>query len=262
MGEPGPSAAISDPETEQRAARPHDSSRTRRPRQARRPRRRARRQAPVYLEVLIAVGAVILIQLFVAKPFVVPSQSMENTLQIRDRILVNRLDTSIERFDIVVFSHGNTWADARLPTPESRLERWKRNVGDVVGIGLQGNTDFTVKRVIGKPGEKVACCDPTGHVLVNNVPIAEPWVYQDLEFTSGTLDCSSEPRSTRCFPEITVPADHYLVMGDHRSDSADSVQSCRGHAEAAGCAKFVPKGRIVGPAVVRIWPVNRLGTLG
>lgn len=231
------------------------------PTATRRPRKRRRRQPPVFLEVLIAIGAVILIQLFVAKPFVVPSQSMEETLHIGDRILVNRLDSSIDRFDVVVFSHGTTWAQTRLPEPPSTAERWSRNVGDVIGI-IQSNSDYTVKRVIGQPGEKVACCDPQGHVLVNGEAISEPWIFQDYPFTPGRLDCRTDTRSMRCFPEIRVPEEHYLVLGDHRSQSADSVESCRTLTEANGCAKFVPASRVVGPVVLKIWPLDRLGTLG
>jgi len=70
---------------------------------------RQRRRLPVGFEVLIAVLAVALVQAFLVKPFGVPSQSMEQTLRIGDRIVVNRTDTSVSHGDIVVFAHGATW---------------------------------------------------------------------------------------------------------------------------------------------------------
>jgi len=73
------------------------------------------------------------------------------------------------------------------------------------------------------------------------------------------MDCDSSPRSTRCFPEITVPRENYLVMGDHRSQSADSVIGCRGSTEGQECARLVPAGRVIGPVVLRFWPLSDVG---
>ena len=131
-----------------------------------------------------------------------------------------------------------------------------RAFGDLTGIG-PSNTAYTVKRVIGLPGQTVACCSADGRVTVDGTPLDEPYVYEDLPFTAGTLDCSSSPRSTRCFPEITVPEDNLLVLGDHRSESADSVIGCRGATEGPECARFVPLDRVVGPVVLRFWPLDR-----
>lgn len=213
---------------------------------------------PVLTEALLAVIAVALVQAFVIKPFGVPSQSMENTLHIGDRILVNRLDHSIERQDVIVFGHGTTWSDRELPPASSLTGRVVRALGDLVGVG-PSNTSYTVKRVIGLPGEHVNCCSTDGRVEVNGQPLTESYVFEDLPFSPGTLDCASTPRSGRCFPEVTVPAEHVLVMGDHRSQSADSVISCRGSTSATGCARFVPLARVVGPVVATFWPLTRLG---
>ena len=113
--------------------------------------------------------------------------------------------------------------------------------------------------MIGLPGQTVACCSTDGKVTVDGTPLDEPYVYEDLPFTAGTLDCSSSPRSTRCFPEITVPSDNLLVLGDHRSESADSVIGCRGATEGPECARFVPEERVVGPVVLRFWPLGDIG---
>ena len=212
----------------------------------------------MFTEVIIALVAVALVQAFLVKPFGVPSASMEQTLNIGDRILVNRLDSDIAQGDVVVFGHGNTWAEQQLPPSDNPVVRAVRGLGDVTGIG-PSNTSYTVKRVIGLPGQTVACCSTDGAVLVNGRPLDEPYVYEDLPFTPGTLDCASSPRSTRCFPEITVPEGNLLVMGDHRSQSADSVIACRGATEGPECARFVPLGRVVGPVVLRFWPLNAIG---
>jgi signal peptidase I len=219
---------------------------------------RRRRRLPMFTEVLIALVAVALVQAFLVKPFGVPSQSMEQTLNIGDRILVNRLDHDVVRGDVVVFGHGDTWQEKQVPPADDVVTRALRTVGDLTGIG-PSNTAYTVKRVIGLPGTTVACCSTDGKVTVDGIPLDETYVYQDLPFTPGTLDCSSSPRSTRCFPEIRVPKDNLLVLGDHRSESADSVIGCRGATDGPECARFVPQDRVVGPVVLRFWPLNAIG---
>ncbi len=208
----------------------------------------------------MALVAVALVQAFLVKPFGVPSQSMEQTLHIGDRIAVNRLDHSIASGDVVVFGHGTTWQSRRLPPDPNPFKRTVRVFGDLTGIG-PSNTAYTVKRVIGLPGETVACCSADGKVTVDGDPLEESYVFEDLPFTPGVMDCDSTPRSTRCFPEITVPEGNYLVMGDHRSQSADSVIGCRGSADGPECARFVPEERIIGPVVLRFWPVGDIGPL-
>ena len=214
----------------------------------------------MFTEVIIALVAVALVQAFLVKPFGVPSQSMEQTLNIGDRILVNRLDDGLARGDVVVFGHGNTWQDRQLPPAPNPVVRAVRSFGDLTGIG-PSNTAYTVKRVIGLPGRTVACCSADGRVTVDGTPLDEPYVYEDLPFTPGTLDCSTSPRSTRCFPEITVPKENLLVLGDHRSESADGVIGCRGATEGPECARFVPVERVVGPVVLRFWPLGDVGAL-
>ncbi|CAN7496788.1 signal peptidase I [Knoellia sp. LjRoot47] len=219
---------------------------------------RRRRRLPVGFEILLAVVVVALVQSFVVKPFGVPSQSMEETLRIGDRIVVNRTDSTVERGDVVVFSHGENWQDARLRPTGNVVKDAVRKVGDVTGIGPSSSA-YTVKRVIGMPGDRVRCCDSQGHVVVNGDALDEDYVFEDHEFRPSDLTCETSPRSSRCFPEIRVPSDRLLVLGDHRSQSADSVVNCRGGTEAEGCARFVPMNRVVGPVVFRIWPLSTFG---
>lgn len=185
---------------------------------------------------------------------------MENTLHIGDRILVNRLDSTIDRGDVVVFGHGETWEQARRAPASDPLRAAVRAVGDVLGMG-PSNTAYTVKRVIGLPGESVSCCSTTGAVEIGGTPLTEGYLFEDLPFTPGTNDCSTTPRSARCFAPISIPEDSYLVMGDHRSQSADSVVACRGSARESSCAKFVHRDRIVGPVVATFWPLDRIGSI-
>jgi len=224
----------------------------------------ARRRRPrwvILVEVLVAVLAVTLVQALVVKPFQVPSQSMENTLDIGDRILVNRTDHGVHRFDIVVFGHGPTWAEPHLPPATNPLTWAARMVGGLTGVG-PSDTAYTVKRVIGLPGDHVSCCSADGRVVVDGRPIVEPYLFEDLPFTQGILDCTTSPRSTRCFPDITVPSQSLLVLGDHRSQSADSVVGCRGAVTSPECARFVPTDRVVGPVVARFWPLGRFSRVG
>ncbi len=214
----------------------------------------------MFTEVIIALVAVALVQAFVVKPFGVPSQSMEQTLHIGDRILVNRLDHDVAHGDVVVFGHGNTWQQEKLPPADNVVTRALRAFGDLTGIG-PSSTAYTVKRVIGLPGQTVACCSTDGKVTVDGRPLDETYIYEDLPFTPGTLDCSSSPRSTRCFPAIRVPRENLLVLGDHRSESADSVIGCRGATEGPECARFVPMERVVGPVILRFWPLGDIGPL-
>ena len=139
----------------------------------------------MFSEVIIALVAVALVQTFLVKPFGVPSQSMENTLQIGDRIIVNRLDSDVTSSDVIVFGHGETWQSKELPPADNLLVKAVRAFGDLTGIG-PSSTSYTVKRIIGLPGQKVACCTEVGAVTVDGKPLSEPYVFEDLAFVLGS----------------------------------------------------------------------------
>lgn len=199
------------------------------------------------LAALLVLG---LLQGFVVRLYRVPSGSMQPTLQVGQRFVVERLSHrfgEVERTDVVVFHLDPTWRGAPDPRVDGPLELARWTAG-LVGIG-SGLEDPLVKRVIGLPGDTVACCDDSGRVVVNDAPLDEPYLGADLPFEPGITDCHTTPPSRRCFGPVTVPPGRYLVLGDHRAASDDSVQHCRGRVEVSDCARFVWGDRIVGRAI-------------
>lgn len=199
-----------------------------------------------------------LILSFVAKPYWVPSGSMENTLQPGDRILVNRLafvGSEPTTGDIVVFDADEHW-DSTPPASVDLIPGVLRWIGEVTGFGPSGPHTL-IKRVIGAPGQTVECCSEDGELTVNGRPLDEPYVYNDFDFTPGVLDCESSPRSQRCFEAAEVPADSYLMLGDNRANSSDSAALCRVENAGADCWRWATSSGIVGKAAAILWPFDR-----
>lgn len=211
----------------------------------------------------IAVLVIALAQAFLVKVFTVPSASMENTLREGDRILVNRLAYSHSGSpvdgDVVVFRADESWGHVASQT--SSVRSLVKAAAGALGYG-SGNEHYLVKRVIGTPGQTVSCCSATGQVERDGVPLQEPYVFDDLAFVPGTLDCTSQGRSARCFDPITVPDGRYLVLGDHRGNSSDSVISCRVPGADSSCVRWVQGDEITGRAFAIFWPLGRIGALG
>lgn len=195
---------------------------------------------------------------FVAKPYWVPSGSMENTLQPGDRILVNRLayvGSQPATGDIIVFDADAAW-DSATAAPENPIKAVLRWVGEVSGFGPSGPHTL-VKRVIGSPGQTVECCTDGGAVVIDGEPLDEPYVHNDFAFEPGSLDCTTTPRSPRCFDAVTVPEGSYLVLGDNRSASSDSAAQCRSATAPEECWRWATDAGVVGKAVAILWPVSR-----
>ena len=140
--------------------------------------KRTRRGRPFWRDLVVIVVAAlaltILLKAFVVQVFSIPSGSMENTLQVGDRVLVNKLVyrfRGIDRGDIVVFSGQGSWGPDAPPPPGNPLVRFWDGAKDLVGVSAPG-TDY-IKRVIGLPGDHVACCDTHGRVTVNGVSLDE-----------------------------------------------------------------------------------------
>lgn len=218
------------------------------------------------MHLLAAVLILALVQGLWIKVFRVPSGSMEHTLEVGDRILVNRLAGAPRTGDIVVFQADETlWPSGRsteAPGPiGSVILAGKWLLGDLLGIGPT-TAHMLVKRVIATESQTVSCCDAEGRVLVDGEPLDEPYIFEDPTFVPGEADCSAPIASQRCFPELTVPEGMLLVLGDHRGSSSDSVATCRGlRAPTSGeaCVRWARESQVMGTVFAVIWPVNRIG---
>ena len=208
----------------------------------------ARKHKHFWRELLIIVLAAavltLVVKAFVVQVYKIPSASMENTLQVGDRVLVNKLVyrfRSVARGDIVVFSGQDSWGpNAASPPSDPVLRVWDDLLAD---IGLYSSQTYYIKRVVGLPGDRVACCTD-GKVTVNGVPLSEgSYLYPG--------DAPSFP-----FKTVIVPAGHLWVMGDHRGDSDDS----RYHTSDAG-GGAVPEDQVVGRAFLIIWPPSQIRDL-
>jgi signal peptidase I len=209
---------------------------------SRRPRKKRSfwREFPVM--VVIALLLAVVIKTYAIQAFFIPSGSMENTLEINDRVLVNKLVydvRGIHRGDIVVFNGDGSWDPGTVPTDPNFLVKFADGFASMFGFGHPGT--ILIKRVIGLPGDQVACCDAHGRVTVNGVPLTDEQSY----LYPG--DAPSEIRFN-----IIVPPGRLWVMGDHRLISDDS----RSHAGEPG-GGTVPESAVIGRAFVIIWPPSR-----
>ncbi|HMR50400.1 MAG TPA: signal peptidase I [Arachnia sp.] len=206
-----------------------------------------RRGLPVWAHFVMAVLVIALVQGLVVKVYRVPSGSMEQTLSVGQMIAVNRNSGAAERGGVWVFNANESWLRGPKPTIDGPRNLAKWGLG-LLGYG-PGLEHALVKRVVGEGGDTVACCDADGRVTVDGEPLDEPYIYEDYPFDAGTLDCSTSPRSSRCFGPVLVPDDGYLMLGDHRSRSGDSVYGCRLEGADENCAIFATKDDLVGKVI-------------
>ncbi|MFB7572313.1 signal peptidase I [Streptomyces sp. NPDC093064] len=201
------------------------------------------------LPILIAIALVLalLIKTFLVQAFSIPSDSMQNTLQRGDRVLVDKLTpwfgSEPERGEVVVFHDPDDWLAGEPAASPNALQ----TVLSWIGLMPSAEEKDLIKRVVGVGGDTVECKN-TGPLMVNGKPLYEPYVYP------GNTPCSIDDQGGQF--TVHVPAGYIWVMGDHRQNSRDSRynQTDKNHG-------MVPVKDVVGRAIVKAWPINRWGTL-
>jgi signal peptidase I len=199
---------------------------------------------------VVVVGALIVASLlrgFVGQMFLIPSVSMENTLQVDDRVVVEKLST-IRRGQVIVFKDPGGWftgATARERGPIGKALEF-------VGVLPDTSTEHLIKRVIGLPGDRVICCDEADHVTVNGQPLDETsYVY------IGPDGAPTQPSAIEF--DVTVSSGRLFVMGDYRDHSRDS--RCHLNDVQVGLTKgdnaLVSEDLVVGRAIAVVWPLDR-----
>ena len=197
------------------------------------------------LPVLVVVALVVslLIKTFVVQFFYIPSGSMENTLQIKDRVAVNKvpfISNSISRGDVVVFRDPDDWLPEIVDYDTNKYVSKAKSALVAVGVLPNPAKQYLVKRVVGVAGDHIVCCTKSGNLTINDVEVTEPYIFAGNKPSEMKFD-------------VTVPEGKLWVMGDHRGASADS----RYHQEDLNKG-FVPLSRVTGRVVAVIWPFKNI----
>ena len=197
------------------------------------------------LPILVVVALVVslFIKSFLVQFFYIPSGSMENTLQVKDRVAVNKvpfISKSIERGDVVVFRDPDNWLPEIIDYSTNKYVAKAKNALVAVGVLPNPTKQYVVKRVIGVGGDRVVCCTKDGNLSVNDVEIIEPYIFAGNKPSEMNFD-------------VTVPKGKLWVMGDHRGASADS----RYHQEDINNG-FVAESKVTGRVVGVIWPFKNI----
>ncbi|MEU8132365.1 signal peptidase I [Streptodolium elevatio] len=208
------------------------------------------RELPLLLGIALVLA--LIIKTFLVQAFSIPSESMEDTIKVGDRVLVDKLTpwfgAEPERGEVVVFKDPGGWLEGEPEQSSNGFVRGLQKGLSFVGLMPSTNEKDLIKRVIGVGGDTVECCDDQNRILVNGVPLNETYL------KPGVLP-SDKPF------KVTVPKGRIWVMGDNRSNSRDS----RAHYELSGGdaeAATVDKDQVIGRAFTVIWPLGRIHWLG
>jgi signal peptidase I len=208
------------------------------------------RKGSLLREIPIIIGSALIVSIIVKTFFLhfffIPTGSMENTLQVGDRIAVNKfgaLFSEIKRGEIVVFADPDNWLGQAPDDQNSGLVRQGKNLLITIGVVPDPAKQYLIKRVIGVGGDTVICCDDQDKLQVNGKSVDEPYVYENDKASESNFN-------------VTVPEGFIWVMGDHRAASSDS----RFHTNDVNSG-MVPLSKVVGRATFIVWPVSNLDFL-
>jgi signal peptidase I len=195
---------------------------------------------------IVALLVSFLIKTFLIRSFYIPSASMEDTLMVNDRIIVNELEPKlipVHRGDVIVFTDPGGWLGENIaqPEPTNPVAKGLTDFFTFIGLASADSDNHLVKRVIGVPGDHVVCCNALNQITVNGAPLKEPY----------TTVQPGELAASKPF-DVTVPPGKLWVLGDNRLNSADS--SYHQNLPSKG---LVPEKDVVGRAFVISWPISR-----
>ena len=201
-----------------------------------------KRQLPVWQESILLVATAmvmaVVVKTFFLQAFYIPSESMEPTMLVDDKILVQKVSywgSDVKRGDIVVFDDPGGWLGAEDSRHASNVLQ-----SALEKVGLFPTGGHLIKRVIGVGGDTVKCCS-SGKLTVNGTPLDEPYVLDETATKDETF-------------EVKVRDGYLWVMGDNRGNSSDS----RAHLGDPGGGQ-VSEDSVVGKAWLRVWPLGRAG---
>ena len=208
------------------------------------------RKGSLLREIPIIIGSALIVSIIVKTFFLhfffIPTGSMENTLQVGDRIAVNKLGalfSEIKRGEIVVFADPDNWLGQAPEDQNSGLIGRGKDLLITIGVVPDPAKQYLIKRVIGVGGDTVICCDDQDKLQVNGKSVDEPYVYENDKASESNFN-------------VTVPEGFIWVMGDHRAASSDS----RFHTNDVNSG-MVPLSKVVGRATFIVWPVSNLDFL-
>ena len=193
--------------------------------------------------VVVALVVSLFIKTFLVQFFYIPSGSMENTLQIKDRVAVNKvpfISNSINRGDVVVFRDPDNWLPEIIDYSTNKYLAQAKSALVAVGVLPNPAKQYLVKRVVGVAGDRIVCCTKDDKLTINGVEVTEPYIFSGNKPSEMTFD-------------VLVPEGKIWVMGDHRGASADS----RYHQEDINKG-FVPVSKVTGRVVAVIWPFKNI----